>query len=86
MIWVVALQVNAAMTDPKLLSEANLGCKAEVGAATDASNAAAVVPSSTHDGAADDDTNPDSGKYNSSDSDPSSHHKYTGSDKPKNWP
>ncbi|GLT98977.1 hypothetical protein SLE2022_164480 [Rubroshorea leprosula] len=40
MIWVATLQANAAMTDPKLLSEANLGRKAEVGAATDASNAA----------------------------------------------
>ncbi|GLT67178.1 hypothetical protein SLA2020_395050 [Shorea laevis] len=76
MIWVAALQANAAMTDRRLLSDqANLGRQADVGAATDANNAATVVTSST-DGAAADDTNPDPGKYSSSGSDTNTHHKY----------
>ncbi|GLT98976.1 hypothetical protein SLE2022_164470 [Rubroshorea leprosula] len=77
MIWVAALQANAAMTDRRLPSEANLGRKADVGAATDANSAATVVTSST-DGAAaaaDDDTNPDPGKYAPS-SDINTHRKY----------
>ncbi|GKV37915.1 hypothetical protein SLEP1_g45878 [Rubroshorea leprosula] len=74
MIWVAALQANAAMTDRRLQREANLGRKADVGAATDANSAATVVTSST-DGAADDDTNPNPGKYAPS-SDTFTHRKY----------
>ncbi|GKV37917.1 hypothetical protein SLEP1_g45880 [Rubroshorea leprosula] len=79
MIWVAALLANVIMThDRRLLTEANLGRKADVGAATDANKAAVVVTINT-DGA-DYDTNTDYGKYkpgqDSFGSDTSSHHHY----------
>ncbi|GLT32789.1 hypothetical protein SLA2020_074310 [Shorea laevis] len=85
MIWVAALQANATMTDDRrLLREANLGRKADVGAATDANKAAIVVASNT-DGA-DDDTNTGYGKYkpgqDSSGSDSSGHHHYPNDENP----
>ncbi|GLT98978.1 hypothetical protein SLE2022_164490 [Rubroshorea leprosula] len=79
MIWVVALQANAIMTDDRrVLTEANLDRKADVGAATDPNKAVVVVTINT-DGA-DDDTNTDYGKYkpgqDSFGSDTRCHHHY----------